>query len=231
VLALLAVRGPLRRDQIIDIVWPDADLDSARQSLRTTLSRLRRLLDPSGSTSHGCLRTDGALISLAGPPWVDVDLWAFRRLIGGQGQADGHDVYSLEPLQDAVALWRGDPIPDLESAIGLDADLERVRSELVDTCLRLGEQLLALGRFEQALDCVERCRLSAPYSERAHRLAIAALVQLRDRDGLAQRLRALSAMLDDLGVEPERETAMLLARAREVLGEHASLAGERPHRR
>jgi len=231
VLALLAVRGPLRRDQIIDIVWPDADLDSARQSLRTTLTRLRRLLDPSGSTSHGCLRTDGELISLAGPPWVDVDLWAFRRLIGGQGQADGHDVYSLEPLQDAVALWRGDPIPDLESAIGLDADLERVRSELVDSCLRLGEQLLALGRLEQALACVERCRLSAPYSERAHRLAIAALVQLRDRDGLAQRLRALSAMLDDLGVEPERETAMLLARAREVLGEHTSLGAERPHQR
>lgn len=230
VLALLAVRGPLRRDQIIDIVWPDTDLDSARQSLRTTLTRLRRLLDPSGSTSHRCLRTDGERILLAGPPWVDVDLWAFRRLIGGEGHANGHDVYSLERLQDAVALWRGDPITDLESAIGLEADLERVRSELVDSCLRLGEQLLALGRFEQALECVDRCRLSAPYSERAHRLAIAALVQLRDRDGLAQRLRTLSAMLDDLGVEPERETTMLLARAREVLGEHANLAAARPRR-
>ena len=158
---------------------------------------------------------------------VDVDLWEFRRLIGGEGQSNRLGVDSLDQLQKAVALWRGDPIPDLESAVGLDADLERVRSELVDSCLRLGEQWLALGRFEQALECVERCRLSAPYSERAHRLAIASLVQLRDRDGLAQRLRALAAMLDDLGVEPERETTMLLGRAREVLGEHGDLAAHR----
>ena len=75
VLGLLAVRGPLRREQIIDIVWPNADVDNARQSLRTTLARLRRLLDPSGETSHGRLRTDGEWISLAGPPLVDVDLW------------------------------------------------------------------------------------------------------------------------------------------------------------
>jgi DNA-binding SARP family transcriptional activator len=223
VLALLAVRGPLRRDQIIDVVWPDADPDGARQSLRTTLSRIRRLLDPGGSTSHGRLRTDGERISLAGPPWLDVDLWEFRRLVGAEEEANRSGVDSLDRLQEAVALWRGDPIPDLESAVGLDADLERVRSELVDSCLRLGEQLLALGEFAQALECVERCEPSAPYSERVHRLAIAALVQLRDRDGLTRRLRALSVMLDDLGVEPERETTMLLARAREVLGDHADV--------
>ena len=226
VLGLLAVRGPLRREQIIDILWPNADVDNARQSLRTTLARLRRLLDPSGETSHGRLRTDGEWISLAGPPLVDVDLWEFRRLVGGeQRRVNDLGVDSLDRLRDAVALWRGEPVSDLESAIGLDADLEHLRSELVDSCLTLGEQLLALGRFEQALDCVERCRHAAPYSERAHRLAIAALLQLRDRDGLARRLRTLAAMLDDFGVEPERETTMLLARAGELIGdEHVDRA-------
>jgi hypothetical protein len=140
---------------------------------------------------------------LVGPPAVDVDLWQFRRLMDG---ADGASLRpdSLERLLDAIALWRGDPIADLESVVALDADLEHVRAELVDGCLRLGEQLLAIGQFRQA---------------------IAALIQRRDRDALGHRVRALAAMLDDLGIEPEPATAMLLARAGEVLGEQGHRVG------
>ena len=93
ILALLAVRGPLRRDELIEIVWPDTDLDRARQNLRTTLTRLRHLVEPerSGATSGTRLRTDGEVISLAHPPSVDVDLWQFRRLVARSG-GTGSDV-------------------------------------------------------------------------------------------------------------------------------------------
>ena len=220
ILALLAVRGPLRRDELMEIVWPDTDLDRARQNLRTTLTRLRHLVEPerSGATYGTRLRTDGELISLAHPPSVDVDLWQFRRLVASHAEpAAMSGSGAIDALQDAVALWRGAPVQDLESVAGLDADIERVRSELVDASLRLGEQLLTIGRFDRTLDCVERCQSVAPYSERAHRLAIAAHLQLLDRDGLARRVRALRAMLDDFAVQPEPATAMLLARADEML--------------
>ena len=219
-LALLAVRGPLRRDQLIDIVWPDSDMDRARQNLRTTLTRLRRLVEPgrAESTYGTRLRSDGELISLARPPCVDVDLWQFRRLVKRSGElARTSAPDALDALQDAVALWRGDPVQDLASVTGIDADVERIRSELVDAGLRLGEQLLTIGRFGGTLECVERCESTAPYSERAHRLAIAAHLQLLDRDGLARRVRLLRSMLDDFGVDPEPATAMLLARADEML--------------
>ena len=87
-LALIAVRGPLRRDQLIEIVWPDTDIDRARQNLRTTLTRLRHLVEPerSESTYGTRLRSDGELISLAHPPCVDVDLWQFRRLVARSGE-------------------------------------------------------------------------------------------------------------------------------------------------
>ncbi|MET0661797.1 MAG: bacterial transcriptional activator domain-containing protein, partial [Ilumatobacteraceae bacterium] len=151
-------------------------------------------------------------------PRVDVDLWQFRRLVARSGElarTSGPD--ALDALEDAVALWRGDPVQDLAAVAGLDADIEHIRSELVDAGLRLGEQLLTIGRFDRTLECVERCESASPYSERAHRLAIAAHLQLRDRDGLARRVRLLRSILDDFAVEPEPATAMLLARADEML--------------
>ena len=48
---------------------------------------------------------------------------------------------------------------------GLDADIEHIRSELVDAGLRLGEQLLTIGRFDRTLECVERCESTSPYSD------------------------------------------------------------------
>jgi LuxR family transcriptional regulator, maltose regulon positive regulatory protein len=219
-LALLAVRGPLRRDQLIDILWPDIDVDRARQNLRTTLTRLRQLIEPGRSeATHGTrLRSDGEMVSLARPPSVDVDLWQFRRLVARSGElARTSAPDALDALEEAVALWRGEPVHDLASVTGLDADIERIRSELVDAALRLGEQLLTIGRFDGTLECVERCESTSPYSERAHRLAIAAHLQLLDRDGLARRVLLLRSMLDDFGVEPEPATAMLLARADEML--------------
>ena len=201
-------------------MWPDTDIDRARQNLRTTLTRLRHLVEPgrSESTYGTRLRSDGELISLARPPCVDVDLWQFRRLVARSGElARTSAPDALDALEAAVALWRGEPVQDLASVTGIDADIEHIRSELVDAGLRLGEQLLTIGRFGGTLDCVERCESTSPYSERAHRLAIAAHLQLLDRDGLARRVRLLRSMLDDFGVEPEPATAMLLARADEML--------------
>ena len=45
-LALLVLRGPLRRERICDLLWPDLEPEAAAQNLRVTLSRLRRLLEP-----------------------------------------------------------------------------------------------------------------------------------------------------------------------------------------
>jgi DNA-binding SARP family transcriptional activator len=89
---------------------------------------------------------------------------------------------------------------------------------LVDECLRLGELLLVAGRFDEALHLAEQSRLASPYSERAHRLAIAGQLQRQDRVGLAAAVRSTETMLADLGVEPEASTQMLLRRAAARLG-------------
>ena len=75
---------------------------------------------------------------------------------------------------------------------------------------------------------------ASPYDERAYRLAIAAHIQRRDRQAIAHAVAATLAMLDDLGVEPEPETQMLLRQAEDHIGrpppspsDHPSVSGYR----
>lgn len=221
-LALLAVRGAMRRDEVIEMMWPDADPDRGRQNLRVTLSRLRRALDPA-SDGRRCLITEDDRISLAGPPILDVDLWQFRGVLATARRSRPAAAPTTAELEAAVELWRDEPLNDLESIIGAEPDIEFVRQELVDASLRLGEAFHVEGRFDDAARCAERVRSTAPYAERAHRLAIAAQLQRRDRTRLASAVRLATEMFDDLGVRPEESTLMLLRRSAAIIGTHHRL--------
>jgi DNA-binding SARP family transcriptional activator len=229
-LTLLAVAGPLRRERITDLMWPDNEPSRASRNLRVALSRLRQVLEPerpSGPAGRA-LRVDGDTVALAGSPRVDVDVW---ELAGATAEADrahaaGDATRQAEHLARAVALWRGEPLTDLGPLVDLAPDIEHVRRSLVDAALRLGELRLAAGRTADALRCAERARGAAPYDERAHRLVVAAQMQRRDRAGVLHALQAVEDMLADAGVEPESATAMLIRQARHRTSVHPDAALE-----
>jgi DNA-binding SARP family transcriptional activator len=216
-LALLVLRGPLRRERICDLLWPDLEPPAAAQNLRVTLSRLRRLLEPDrpAGWSSSRIRSDTDSIELAGPPFVDTDLGRFHRYLAEADHAQqiGDSTEEAACLARAIDLWRGDPLVDLASIDELDGEVEYVRRSLVDGCLRLGELQLVAGRFDESLHCAERSRLASPYSERAHRLAIACHLQRHDHAGLESAVRSTEKLLSDLGVEPDDATKMLVRRA------------------
>jgi DNA-binding SARP family transcriptional activator len=76
--------------------------------------------------------------------------------------------------------------------------------------LELGELRLVRGQAPSALVDAERALLLDPYSERAHRLAIAAALRLHDHERSERVTERALAMLDELGVEPEPATQILL---------------------
>ncbi len=151
---------------------------------------------------------------------MDTDLAQFDSHVALANRAHqaGDSAEELACLTRAIDLWRGDPLVDLAAIAELDGEVEFVRRRLVDGCLRLGELLLVHGRFDESLACAERSRVASPYSERAHRLAIACHLQQLDRSGLESAVRLTQLMLDDLGVEPDDATKMLLRRAAGRLG-------------
>jgi LuxR family transcriptional regulator, maltose regulon positive regulatory protein len=227
-LELLVLAGPLRRDRLTDLMWPDLDTVAAGRNLRVTLSRLRTVLEPGRVTGSSCapLRIDGELVALAPPPCVDVDLWQFRRDVEAADAAAHNDDPAgvVAALEQAAARWRGDPFPDLETSGELASGIGEVRRLLADTVLRLGELLLVAGRFDDAAAWAERVKRASPYQERAHRLAIAAQLQRRDLDAVVDAVAAARAMLDSLGVDPESGTRMLIRQAEDQIHRYGPAA-------
>lgn len=216
-LALLVVHGTLSRDQAIDLLWPELDARDGARNLRVTLTYLRQLLEPERPTGEASfhLRADAATITLQPSAHLTVDLWELRRLTDqaaiSRTQVEPDRTISL--LATATSLWRGEPLIDLGSIAGDELEIEHVRLLHLGSLLDLGELRIARGQTAQALLDAERALALDPYSERAHRLAIAAALHGHDRERTSVVADRTMAMLDELGVEPEPATKILLRQA------------------
>ena len=206
-------------------LWPDAEGDLGHRSFTTTLHRLRKLLGQKGAVE---LR-DGRVSLSARYCWVDA--WALEDLLDAAKNArdeardeageEAREAASLDRVEhfvrEALALYRG---PFLE---GLDLDIwciplrERLRSRLLRGVERLGRDLEAAERWEQAIGWYRSALEIDPLLEPCHLHLMLCL----DADG--RRAEALAAydrcrdLLDKVcGVLPSTEIETLHRRLLEA---------------
>jgi DNA-binding SARP family transcriptional activator len=216
-LSVLVVERSLTRDRVIDLLWPGLDVEKARGNLRVTLSHLRRLLEPgrpSGDPPY-FVRADGEHVRLPAVAGLTVDLWEAEAHLAEADAArrSGDSAARARRLAAATAGWRSRPLPDLDRVADLATVGLQLSTTLVDAVLEQGELDLIGGSAATATSCAERALAADPFRERAHRLAVAAHLQARDRGATAEATGRLGEMLGELGVPPEDTTAMLLRQA------------------
>src|SRR5262249_38696921 len=117
-LALAEPAGPKSRDSLIALLWPEADTDSARHSLRNALYGLRQTLGETAIVSRDERHLDG---------YLSLDVSAIR--------CDALEVRRLlaeRRWKDAVALWSGDLAPGFHVSDAPDFEnwLDNQRSTL-----------------------------------------------------------------------------------------------------
>ncbi|HKE74637.1 MAG TPA: BTAD domain-containing putative transcriptional regulator [Acidimicrobiales bacterium] len=216
-LTVLVVERALTRDRAMDLLWPGLDVERARGNLRVTLSHLRRLLEPGRPAGDPAyfVRADSEHVRLPEVAGLTVDLWEAQRCLADADAARraGDVGARADRLGAATARWRGRPLPDLDRVADLATVGHQVTATLVDAVLERGELDLIAGSARRAAACADRALAADPYRERAHRLAVAAHLQARDRPATAATVERLGRVLDELGVDPEDTTAMLLRQA------------------
>jgi len=218
-LGALAVRPVLTRDQAMELLWPGLDPAKAARNMRVTLTHLRRLLEPdrSGGDASYHLRTDGDTIRLLASEFLSVDLWTLdvldKRAV--QARADGDIDRTAALLADAVALWRGDPLPDLHRVRSPDVavEVEQVRIRHVSHLLALSELRLVADDAAESFALAERALSLEPFDARGHRVVLAAALRGRRPAQIAAAHRRVSSALRQLGVAPDPPTAILLRQA------------------
>ena len=97
------------REELIDLFWPDSDLEAGRASLRTALASLRRQLEPPGTPSGSVLIADLHHVRL-NPVAVLTDTGVFTAALkSAAAAASGADRRAW--LRRAVEAYCGDLLP------------------------------------------------------------------------------------------------------------------------
>jgi predicted ATPase/DNA-binding SARP family transcriptional activator len=99
------------REELVDLLWPDADIDAGRLNLRVTLASLRRQFEAPGSESGAVLMADRTFIRIK-PTAMSCDARDFEAALAAADRAPSPS-QRREALGRAMALYGGALLPGL----------------------------------------------------------------------------------------------------------------------
>jgi predicted ATPase/DNA-binding SARP family transcriptional activator len=197
----------LTREQAIELLWPETDPEPAAVNLRSTVHRLRRILDRSGSPSH--LRSEDeqlVLVPSGSDDWLDAAV--FERL-AIQALAGRNPVL----CRQALAHSTGEYLPEQRYDAWTEPARTRLQQLRIDLLLHLAELTSAQGELGEAEGALRQVLGIDP----DHEDAAAALMSLLTSSGRgSEALRVyqvLAGRLEaDLDVAPAVEVEALRSR-------------------
>lgn len=191
----LAAGRVLHREELIDRIWPEKELEAGANNLHRALYDLRRVI----GTEIAML--DRGVARLAESVWVDVH--AFEDASTTNDQAD---------LARALELYRGPLLPDDPYSDALAARREALRQRVVDAGLRLANLHHVAREPEPCIATLRRMLALESGLEPAHQLLMRVLAETgRTGDALRQFAECTSALRESFDATPSRATFELKA--------------------
>ncbi len=211
-LKLLALqpRRELHREQIMDMLWPDADFEAAANNLHKAIYIARRALEPelkSRSKSRFITVRDN-LVALQAPGDVWVDACAFERSAGEAMRSNDPSLFEA-----ALDLYRGDLLPEDLYEDWAAAPRERLRRLYIDLLYRLAKIREESGDYVAGIGLLQSLLAADPTNEEVHRSLMRLYILAGDRRGaLAQYRHCVEALRREVDVGPDRTTIELYDR-------------------
>ena len=198
----------VRRDTIIDVLWGEAPPRTAVGLVQAHVSRLRRVLEPRkySAGDAGVIKAVSSTykLSLTG---TNLDLLVFRDLAGraAEARASGDDLTACDLYEQAIALWRGDPLADVDVLSG-HPGVTLLRQQLTSVLLRYAEVACALAQYRRVLTRLQALAAAEPLNEPAHAWLMIALAGSGQQAGAIHVYEDLRSRLDrELGLYPGEE--------------------------
>jgi predicted ATPase/DNA-binding SARP family transcriptional activator len=190
VLAVLASQAGavVAPDRLVDALWPEGPPRTAVDSLRTYVSRLRRVVGDGLSGHPG-----GYVLDVTGG--VDAD--EFDDLVRRADTAAAHPAEAAGLWEEALARWRGPAFGDLATNPVLRPPAVRLDETRRAARVAHAKVLLAAGRSPQAAAAAEEIVAAEPVTEGAWVVLVDAL-RAADRapEALRSYQRAVAALAE-----------------------------------
>ncbi|MEO8972205.1 MAG: DUF6788 family protein, partial [Ktedonobacteraceae bacterium] len=199
------------REQVMDALWPDLDLENASGRLDRAVHSLRQLFEPSlerPATSR-LLRSEREGLVLADQQYIQVDADAVEQLIA-KANASNDSSEKEQLLEEAVALYGGDFLPEEQNADWAIARREMLQRAWMGLLLELADLRINRGALFNAIEPLDRLLMADPANEAAVQRLMVSLTQLDRRGEALQSFSRFSSALKRLyNIEPLPETRQL----------------------
>jgi DNA-binding SARP family transcriptional activator/DNA-binding beta-propeller fold protein YncE len=217
---LLNANEAVSGERLVDELWGERAPRKASKVVQGHVSALRKLL----GAARIATRPAGYVIEVDD---AELDLLAFTRLVArARGEPPRR---AAETLAEALALWRGPALGDVELHGGAAVDAERLNELRLAVQVERIDAELELGREAQFVGELDALVVRFPFNERLRAQSMLALYRSgRQADALRVYQEGRRLLVDELGLEPGAELKDL---ERRILAQDATLAspaGRRP---
>ncbi len=189
-------------EQLIDTLWWDGPPRTAHKNIQVYISHLRKLLTADGRPSRLRYRPPGYQLVLA-PAEVDAlrfeDLSRAGRLALRRGDART----AAESMRQALGLWRGPALADLQLSPALREEATRLDDRRLSVYEDWFEAELLLGNHAEVLEQIEGVVRAHPLRERLRSHQLTALYRGgRQAEALAEYDNHRQLLAAELGLDP-----------------------------
>ncbi|MBE3559443.1 MAG: tetratricopeptide repeat protein [Ktedonobacteraceae bacterium] len=225
----------LGREQVMDMLWPDQDIETASNRLDRAVHNLRQLFEPSRSrpATSSLLLTEHEVVALAEQSRVWIDADAFEKLLARARDSD--DLGEKERLlNEAWLLYGGEYLPEERRLDQVLARRESLRRSWVGMLLELSDLRARRDALATAIEPLDTLMAVDPTNEAAVQRMMNLLAQQGRRGEALRTYRNLARMLQqEYRIAPLPETRALyeaiskgLHRPGTQKGASATLSGE-----
>ena len=227
VLAMLLVHANqvVPADRLTAELWAGQPADRAAASLQVRVSQLRKALRAAGEADRLVTRPPGYLIRVT-PGELDAPRFEHLARDGETALAAGDGALAARRLDEALSLWRGAALADVDDAPFAQAEARRLEERRLAALESRAEARLACGGHRELIGELETLTAAHPLRERlwAHRML--ALYRAGRQAEALRAYRDLRAILTgELGIEPSPALRELEGR---ILRQDAALAPPAP---
>jgi DNA-binding SARP family transcriptional activator len=207
----------LGREQIMDLLWPDLDINIAANRLNGAVHELRQILEPDldRPANSQLLRLERDMLELADNSQIWVDAETFENLLK-EADISTDPLHTKKLLEEAAALYQGNYLLEELYSEWSAQRRDTLQRAWVGLLLTLSHIQAEHGEFVSAIEMLDRLRSVDPSNETALQRLMLLLTQ-RDRRGEALHMyrRHKEMLAKEYESEPLPETQELYEKLRQ----------------
>jgi DNA-binding SARP family transcriptional activator len=203
--------GPVAKDILMDVFWPDADPEAARRNLHQAVYCLRQTLREEPSTfQHVQFENDCYLLNPAMDIWLDFEEFEKRVRIGRRLEANDRTADAMAAYGFAESLYQGDFLEEDLYEDWPRLQREHLRNAYLYIVDHLSDYYVQKGDYITAIAICQRVLAQDNCYEKAYRQLMKCYLAKGQRHlAIRQYQTCVNALKTELDLEPSEETVAL----------------------